>query len=172
MTKVLMIVAPEKYRDEELEVPKAHFEDKGIEVAVASTKKGTCHGVSEHNALYSQNGNIGQKDTGSWQDLYTHEYVFNTIQQVTVGAGTHLVSDNGRTETSGITLHAMGWQIPTSYNKVGPVRHRDASGGNVAHIDTHVEFLVKEAVYWPQSLGSTLAEENAQKALFHPNQSP
>ena len=45
MTKVLMIVAPEKYRDEELEVPKAHFEDKGIEVVVASTKKGTCHGV-------------------------------------------------------------------------------------------------------------------------------
>lgn len=45
MSKILMIIAPEKYRDEELEVPKKHFESKGIEVVVASTKKGTCHGI-------------------------------------------------------------------------------------------------------------------------------
>ena len=45
MSKILMIVAPEKYRDEELEIPKSHFEEKGIEVVVASTKKGTCHGM-------------------------------------------------------------------------------------------------------------------------------
>ncbi len=45
MARILMIVAPEKYRDEELEVPKKHFENAGHEVFVASTKKGTCHGV-------------------------------------------------------------------------------------------------------------------------------
>ena len=45
MAKVLMIVSPERYRDPELEVPKAHFESKGHEVVVASTKKGTCTGM-------------------------------------------------------------------------------------------------------------------------------
>ena len=45
MAKIVMIVAPEKYRDEELEVPKGNFEGKGHDVTVASTKKGTCTGM-------------------------------------------------------------------------------------------------------------------------------
>jgi len=45
MARILMIVAPEKYRDEELEIPKEYFENAGHEVTVASTKKGTCHGA-------------------------------------------------------------------------------------------------------------------------------
>ncbi len=44
MKKILMIIAPEMFRDEELLVPKEHFEGKGIEVTVASTKKGPCKG--------------------------------------------------------------------------------------------------------------------------------
>ncbi len=43
--KILMIVAPEKFRDEELFVPKEYFEGKGIEVEIASTKKGECIGA-------------------------------------------------------------------------------------------------------------------------------
>jgi len=39
-----MIIAPENFRDEELLVPKGHFEGKGIRVAVASTKRGPCKG--------------------------------------------------------------------------------------------------------------------------------
>ncbi|MCK4319624.1 DJ-1/PfpI family protein [Candidatus Micrarchaeota archaeon] len=43
--KVVMIIAPEKFRDEELFVPKEYLEGKGVEVTVASTKKGTCTGA-------------------------------------------------------------------------------------------------------------------------------
>jgi len=43
--KILMIVAPVNYRDEELEIPKAHFEKSGFNVVIASTKKGTCNGM-------------------------------------------------------------------------------------------------------------------------------
>lgn len=45
MAKIVMIVAPEGYRDEELDVPKKHFEGNGHDVTVASTKKGTCTGA-------------------------------------------------------------------------------------------------------------------------------
>jgi len=45
MAKIVMIVAPEGYRDEELEVPKKHFEGNGHDVKIASTKMGTCTGV-------------------------------------------------------------------------------------------------------------------------------
>ena len=42
--KILMVIAPENFRDEELLVPKGYFEGKGIEVAVASTRAGKCTG--------------------------------------------------------------------------------------------------------------------------------
>jgi protease I len=40
-----MIIAPEKFRDEELFVPKVYFEKLGWKIDVASTKKGICTGV-------------------------------------------------------------------------------------------------------------------------------
>lgn len=43
--KIVMIVAPENFRDEEFAVPKDYFESKGIAVAVASTRKGECRGM-------------------------------------------------------------------------------------------------------------------------------
>ncbi len=43
--KILMVIAPEKFRDEELFVPKKHFEGRGIEVTIASTKTGECSGM-------------------------------------------------------------------------------------------------------------------------------
>jgi protease I len=45
MAKILMVVAPENYRDEELFIPKEIFEKKGHEVSVASSKTGTLSGV-------------------------------------------------------------------------------------------------------------------------------
>jgi len=48
--KILMIVAPVNYRDEELEIPKAHFEKSNFNVIIASTKKGTCKGMLGGNA--------------------------------------------------------------------------------------------------------------------------
>ncbi|MHC1626759.1 MAG: DJ-1/PfpI/YhbO family deglycase/protease [Methanoculleaceae archaeon] len=43
--KVLVVIAPEKFRDEELNVPIARFREKGIEFDIASTRTGMCTGM-------------------------------------------------------------------------------------------------------------------------------
>ena len=43
--KLLVAIAPERYRDEELEGPIAVFQRAGIEFDIASTKTGTCTGM-------------------------------------------------------------------------------------------------------------------------------
>jgi len=44
-TKVLMVIAPEQFRDEELLVPKEKFEAAGAVVTVASTRTGEAKGM-------------------------------------------------------------------------------------------------------------------------------
>jgi protease I len=44
MAKVLMIIAPERFRDEELFVTKEELEKAGHEIIIASCVKGTCPG--------------------------------------------------------------------------------------------------------------------------------
>ena len=44
--RVLMVVAPEGYKEEELSVPSSIFEDSGAEVVVASTRTGIARGMS------------------------------------------------------------------------------------------------------------------------------
>lgn len=43
--KLLIVVAPEKYRDEELAVPVAAFQKAGIAFDIASTRRGSCMGM-------------------------------------------------------------------------------------------------------------------------------
>lgn len=43
--KLLLAIAPERFRDEELEVPRRTFEEAGIDVDIASTIAGTCTGM-------------------------------------------------------------------------------------------------------------------------------
>ncbi len=43
--KVLMVIAPREFRDEELERPKAFLEQAGAEVTIASTAMGGCYGM-------------------------------------------------------------------------------------------------------------------------------
>jgi protease I len=43
--KVLIIIAPEKFRDEEFAVPAAALQKAGIGYDVASTRRGTCRGM-------------------------------------------------------------------------------------------------------------------------------
>ena len=43
--KVLVVIAPERYRDEELDEPLAVFSRKGIGYEIASTRPGTCTGM-------------------------------------------------------------------------------------------------------------------------------
>ncbi len=44
MAKVLLIIAPERFRDEELFVTKEELEKDGHEIVIASTVKGICPG--------------------------------------------------------------------------------------------------------------------------------
>ena len=44
-SKILMVIAPEQFRDEELLEPKKIFLDAGAQVAVASTSRGTATGM-------------------------------------------------------------------------------------------------------------------------------
>jgi protease I len=43
--KVLIIIAPEKFRDEEFTAPAAALQEAGIGYDVASTRRGTCRGM-------------------------------------------------------------------------------------------------------------------------------
>lgn len=43
--KIVMVVAPENFRDEEFTIPRDYFQSKGIVVTVASTRKGMCRGM-------------------------------------------------------------------------------------------------------------------------------
>lgn len=43
--KLLLVIAPEQFRDEELDIPKKAFEEAGIDVDIASTAAGTCTGM-------------------------------------------------------------------------------------------------------------------------------
>ncbi|MEE8359210.1 MAG: DJ-1/PfpI/YhbO family deglycase/protease [Candidatus Hydrothermarchaeales archaeon] len=43
--KVLMVIAPQNFRDEELLEPKSVFEDNSVEVSIASTSKGSARGM-------------------------------------------------------------------------------------------------------------------------------
>lgn len=45
MATILMVIAPENFRDEEFLVPKSYFEQQGHRVFVASTRKGACRGM-------------------------------------------------------------------------------------------------------------------------------
>ncbi len=45
MKKIVMIIAPAMFRDEELLVPRQYFESRGMKVTLASTKRGPCNGA-------------------------------------------------------------------------------------------------------------------------------
>ncbi|NLA30557.1 MAG: hypothetical protein GX880_01880, partial [Methanomicrobiales archaeon] len=42
---LLFAIAPERFRDEELDIPKRMFEEAGIGIDIASTAPGTCTGM-------------------------------------------------------------------------------------------------------------------------------
>lgn len=45
MMKVLMVIAPKRYREEEFEIPAKIFDEAGVSYDVASTKTGICEGM-------------------------------------------------------------------------------------------------------------------------------
>ena len=80
--KILIVVAPEKFRDEELAEPVTAFLKAGIEFDVASTRRGTCTGM------------LGAKTTAalSFEDIDPKRYEGLVIVGG-AGSQTHLWGD-------------------------------------------------------------------------------
>ena len=93
--KVLMIIAPKGFRDEEFREPKAVLEEKGVKVTVASTATGTAKGMfgmqvipdiivdkvnpAEFDAVVVVGGSGSQ--TYLWNNLQVHKIVQSLHQQ-------------------------------------------------------------------------------------------
>ena len=65
--KILAVIAPERFRDEELFVPQAFLTEKGWEVAIASTKTGVATGMLGGTATATIT--IAQADASQYQAL-------------------------------------------------------------------------------------------------------
>jgi protease I len=81
--KILLTVAPEKFRDEELAEPVAAFQKAGIEFDIVSTRRGPCTGM------------LGAKTTAtlSFEDIDPKKYDGLVIVGG-VGSQTHLWDDD------------------------------------------------------------------------------
>jgi len=140
MAKILMVIAPENFRDEEFLVPKEHFEEKGHIVVVASTKKGECKGMLGARAVAER----------SLNEVKAEDY--DAIVFVG-GAGTPLV----RKENSAIALAkdafakgkivaAICW-APTILAKAGLLKGKKATlwiGQDYEYGSTTADYLKKE----------------------------
>lgn len=118
-TLILMIIAPEKFRDEEFEVPYKKFTDEGAVITVASLKKGVATGMfgAKFDVKYSLN-DVKESD-------------FDAVIFVG-GAGTPLVrADKRAVEIAGNSaghkvLGAICW-APTILAKSGAIKGKKAT---------------------------------------------
>ena len=97
--KILMVIAPENFRDEEYQIPRQIFEKEGFQVTVASSRLGAAHGsrgmttqvdrllddvkVSDYDAVVF----IGGK--GSW-DYFENPKAHHLAQQTATSSATLL----------------------------------------------------------------------------------
>jgi len=65
--QVLLVVAPERFRDEELLEPRRALEARGIRVAVASTRGGIARGML--GARVAVDGTVREADAGAYRGL-------------------------------------------------------------------------------------------------------
>lgn len=98
--KILMVIAKDGFRDEELFVPKEIFETNGYEVVLASSSKGRCSGMLGHKVDASVSleevnvfdyqaivfvGGVGAKQY--WSDDLAHKIIKKAYEQDKVVAG-------------------------------------------------------------------------------------
>jgi len=82
--RVVMVIAPQDFRDEELLVPKRVLEAAGFEVVVASTRKGEAVGML--GARVSVNTTVGELDPSQYDGIVvvggagTREYLWDDVQ--------------------------------------------------------------------------------------------
>ena len=89
--KVLMVIAPKDFRDEELFEPMAVFESKGLEVDVVSTQKGECVGmlgnkITVDKTIYDVDANdyvaiVIVGGIGSKQYLWNNERLLELVKE-------------------------------------------------------------------------------------------
>ena len=137
--KILMIIPPEKYRDEELDIPKEYFEKKGFGIVIASTKAGECHGM------------FGKHITA---DLSIKEVNVNEYAAIVFvgGAGTPIVrSEEESTKiaqegvAAGKVMGAICW-APTILAKAGVLNGKNATvwHGNDAEYGMKTDEVLKK----------------------------
>jgi protease I len=88
--KLLLAIAPERFRDEELETPREAFAEAGIDVDIASTVTGTCMGmlgVTAEAGLTFQEANPDDYDgivvvggIGAQDHLWSNETLFGLVR--------------------------------------------------------------------------------------------
>jgi protease I len=145
--KILMIIPPEKFRDEELFVPKGHFEEKGIEIVLASTKTGECSGMMGRAAT----AEIALADV----DVKRYDAIV-----FVGGSGTPLIRKEKKAleivrdaATDGKVLGAICW-APTILAKAGVLEGKRATVWN----GEDAEFGMKTSEYL-ESRGATYSSE-------------
>ena len=137
--KILMIIPPENYRDEELDIPKEYFEGEGLSVVIASTKKGECHSM------------FGKRMEAelSMKDVDVNDYVAIVFVG---GGGTPLVrSEEESTKiaregvAAGKVIGAICW-APTILAKAGVLDGKNATvwHGNDAEYGMKTDDVLKK----------------------------
>ncbi len=118
--KIVMIIAPDNFRDEELFVPKEYLEGKGAEVTVASTKKGTCTGAL--GGTVEAEKTLGEVNIGEYDAV-----------MFIGGGGTPIIRAEERaleiamgTAKNGKVIAAICW-APTTLAKAGVLEGKNAT---------------------------------------------
>ncbi len=118
--RILMIIPAENYRDEELEIPKKHFEGRGLGITVASTRAGECSGMMGGTATAEK----------SLEEVDVSEY--DAVAFIG-GSGTPSLRSNERAleiareaKGQGKVLGALCW-APTTLAKAGVLEGKKAT---------------------------------------------
>lgn len=123
-TRILMVVAPEQFRDEELLEPKRIFEEEGAEVVVASTAAGEAKGM------------LGARVTPDAQIKDVKPSDFDAVAVVGgMGSPTHLWENN--------TLHNLLRDMNAANKVVSAICLSGAALARAGVLEN------KEATVWP-----------------------
>ncbi|GIU70277.1 MAG: DJ-1 family protein [Candidatus Woesearchaeota archaeon] len=144
MKKILLIIAPEGFRDEEYTIPLQYFKNRNYSVDTASTRKGNCYGKLGMTAIANK----------SLNDIKTEEY--DAIVFIG-GPGTPLIrkDDNSlriarEAYAKKKIIAAICW-APTILAKAGILNNRKATvwQGNDAEFRMLTsEYLEKQGAYY------------------------
>jgi len=142
-TRILMVVAPEQFRDEELLEPKKIFEEEGAEVVVASTQAGEAKGM------------LGARVTPDAQIKDVKASEFDAVAVVGgMGSPDHLWQND--------TLHNILREMNTTNKVVSAICLSGAALANAGVLES------KEATVWPMPESLQALEKGKAKYKKQP----